>query len=211
MTNDELENIWSEVPPDYYQKGIKNNILQKLWHGGKLKTVKNLISNAPKEILDIGSASGWFLQQLHFKYPKAKCIGIDSYKDVIVYGKRKYKNLQLLKADAHSSPFKKNSFDLVICLEVLEHVKDPAKVLIEIKRVLKNDGIAIIEMDTGNLLFKIVWFFWTHVRNGVWKHAHIQEFHTNKLESMIKKSGFFIERKQIFNLSMAVAFKCRKT
>jgi len=70
--------------------------------------------------------------------------------------KKRYKELKLIRADAHNLPFKNNSFDLVICTEVLEHVVNPEKVLGEIKRVLTNDGIAIVEMDSGNFIFKIV-------------------------------------------------------
>ncbi len=47
-------------------------------------------------------------------------------------------------ADAHDLPFKDGEFDLVLCTEVLEHVKDPKKVISEIGRVLTPGGQVIL-------------------------------------------------------------------
>ena len=42
--------------------------------------------------------------------------------------------------DAHSLPFKNDSFDVVLATEVLEHLKEPQRALNEMKRVLKDGG-----------------------------------------------------------------------
>lgn len=205
----DLENIWYQVPPDYYQNGVSKNILQQIWHTGKLNVVSNMIPPNSASILDVGCASGWFLSQIHGKYPAARCVGVDSYDKAIEYGKKEYKHLELHCVDAHKLPFKKNSFDVVVCTEVLEHVIDPVEVLKEIKRVLKPNGIGVIEMDTGNILFKIAWYWWTNLRNGVWKDSHIHAFNTKKLETMMVNTGFKIVEKKVFNYTMAVAFKVK--
>ena len=46
-------------------------------------------------------------------------------------------------ADAARLPFKNQSFDRIICSEVLEHVPDPDLVLAEIERILKPGGLFI--------------------------------------------------------------------
>lgn len=210
--HNDLERIWSQVPPDYYQRGVKNNILQRIWHTRKFKKIVKVIDDypTPLEILDVGCASGWFLSKISEKYKKAQAIGIDVYEDAIKYGNKTYKNLEFRLADAHKIPFKNNQFDVVICAEVLEHVLDPKTVLKEIKRVMTRDGIAVIEMDSGNLLFSIVWFWWTNLRHGVWHDAHIQIFNSKKLERAIVSQGFKIEKKVTFNCSMAVLFVLKK-
>lgn len=209
----ELEEIWHQVPLDYYQNGVRKNVLQKLWHMGKLDMVIKLVEKTnryPKKILDVGCASGWFLSRIHTRYPKADCVGIDVYKKAIEYGNTRYKPLKLINANAQNLPFPKKSFDLVICTEVLEHVVSPEKVLKEIERVLTPDGRAIIEMDTGNYLFALIWYWWTHLRRGVWRDSHIHSFNTGRLERMISKNGFSIVKKQTFNFTMAVAFLVKK-
>jgi len=47
-------------------------------------------------------------------------------------------------ANAHQLPFKKDTFDTVLCLEILEHVKQPLEVLKEIYRVLKPGCVLIL-------------------------------------------------------------------
>lgn len=44
------------------------------------------------------------------------------------------------QADAHDLPFADNSFDVIVCLEVLEHLQDYRRALSEIHRVLQPSG-----------------------------------------------------------------------
>jgi ubiquinone/menaquinone biosynthesis C-methylase UbiE len=210
MTKNSSDSVLHQVPPDYYQKGVRNNLFQRIWHTGKLKNILGLIKCDPKSILDVGSASGWFISQVSKSFPKAMCVGVDAYKDAIIYGTGKYKSIKFIHADAHDLPVADSCFDLIICTEVLEHVENPKGVLGEIRRVLKRGGAAVIEMDTGNLLFNLVWYLWTNLKGKVWKDAHVHKFNSFKLEKMIENSGFIIEKKKIFNFGMAVAFYSKK-
>jgi SAM-dependent methyltransferase len=85
----------------------------------------------------------WFLQ--HLKKP-------DQYHQGVKYHEGFYyrKHIQLM--DIHEIPFPDNTFDLVICNHVLEHVDDDQKAMQEIKRVLKNGGKAILQVPWSPLL-----------------------------------------------------------
>jgi len=204
------EELLHQVPPDYYQKGVKTNVLQRMWHRGKVNAVLSLIQFKPVNVLDVGCASGWFLSNIKKKYPKSKCVGVDKYKEAVVYGNKKYKNMKLRQADAHKLPFKARTFDLVVCTEVLEHVEDPKIVLLEIERVLIKNGHAIVEMDSGNFLFRSAWYWWTNIRRGVWRDSHIHAFNTKKLEKLIKNSRLTVVEKKNFNYTMGVAFLLKR-
>jgi SAM-dependent methyltransferase len=47
-------------------------------------------------------------------------------------------------ADAHELPFPNESYGTVLCTEMLEHVKDPRRVVRELMRVLKPRGVLIL-------------------------------------------------------------------
>lgn len=48
--------------------------------------------------------------------------------------------------DIHQIPFEENTFDVVLCNHVLEHVADDIKAMSEINRVLKPNGFAILQV-----------------------------------------------------------------
>jgi len=60
----------------------------------------------------------------------------------------KTSNKQIKKPDVYGSalklPFKSESFDTILCTQVLEHVPEPKKLLEEAFRVLKGDGYLIM-------------------------------------------------------------------
>jgi 2-polyprenyl-3-methyl-5-hydroxy-6-metoxy-1,4-benzoquinol methylase len=203
----DLKTIWAQVPPDYYEEGIANNFLQKLWHNRKWASLKKIVNESYDNILDVGCASGWLTARLAELFPEGKITGMDVSLEMIDYAKRVHPKIKFICTDAHKLPFAEDSFDLIICTEVLEHVVDPLNVLLEIKRCLSPRGEAIISMDTGSLLFKIIWMFWTRSKGKVWKDAHLHEFNRDKLVSLIKKAGFEIKQELVSHLGMAVTLK----
>ena len=207
MDQKQLTKIWNQVPENYYEVEIANNPLKKFWHDQKIKTFEKLVKEKDfKNILDVGCASGRMANEISKIYPKAKITAIDVYKKTINYGKKTYPHIKFIQADAHKLPFNKNSFDLVINYEVIEHVVDPLTVLKEIRRVIKNKGTAIVTMDSGNWLFRIVWWISEKTISKVWQGAHLHPFKHTELEKVIKKAGFKIKRKYFSHFGMEVSF-----
>ena len=57
-----------------------------------------------------------------------------------------YSPLAKIKMDIHKMPFEDNTFDVILCNHVLEHVDDDKKAMKEIKRVMKKEGFAILQV-----------------------------------------------------------------
>lgn len=211
MNQRELKKIWNQVPPDYYQSGIERNLLQRFWHSQKINTFKKIVIGKNfSKILDVGCASGRMANEIWKIYPRSKVVGVDTYKKALDFGHKRYPHIKFIHSDAHKLPFRSNSFDLIICYEVIEHVVNPIDVLSEIKRVVKKDGLAIVVMDSGNLLFRIIWLIWENTKGKVWRGAHLHPFHHTELEDVINKSGLTIKNKIFSHFGMEVSFVLKK-
>jgi ubiquinone/menaquinone biosynthesis C-methylase UbiE len=204
-----LKSIWKQVPADYYEQP---NFFQKLWQRGKMTVVKNLISEVSnfQQVLDIGCDGGTQTAILASYFPGAEFTGLDVFPSAVSFAHRRYPNIRFLQADAHQLPFTNQSFDLILCLETLEHLANPGGVLEETKRCLKKNGSVIIEIDSGNLLFCLVWFFWIRTFGKVWKGAHLWKFNPKKLETLFSKHRLEVKSKKGFNFKMGVAYRLQK-
>lgn len=207
MKNHKLYGVWNQVPVTYYQKGVQTNFLQKLWHTHKINLAKKILSQINfSNCLDVGCASGYMISEIAKGLPNIRYFGVDIYDRAIQYAKMRYPNISFKTASASKLPFKDSNFDLVLFYETIEHVEDPKLCLLEIKRILKKNGVLILTMDSGSLLFRIVWFFWENTKGNVWKDAHLHPYHHNELESLIKSTGFKVKQKIFSFFYMEVTF-----
>lgn len=208
-----LEEIWKQVPPDYYQRGVKDNLFQRIWHSWKWNSMERIfkrLQKKPLKLLDIGCASGFLTSQIANFFPFSEVFGVDYYKDAVEFGRKSYPKIKFKFADAHKLPFKNESFDLITCIETLEHLENPKGAISEINRCLKKKGRALIGQDTDNFLFKIIWIIWTKTRGKVWQNSHLHPYGPSNLEKLIKECGFKIIDRKFSHLGMEIFFFIEK-
>jgi 2-polyprenyl-3-methyl-5-hydroxy-6-metoxy-1,4-benzoquinol methylase len=99
-----------------------------------LEQIKQL---KPDSILDVGAGEGFTLEALRKQKLAKKLEGIEYMDDAITLGKKMHPQVTIKKGNIYELPYKPNSFDVVICTEVLEHLDEPNKALEELKRVTK--------------------------------------------------------------------------
>lgn len=123
---------------DNYRKHTSKNPIQKALLENFFKTLVSIVSPLnPKNILDVGCGEGFTLHRLREKNIGEELEGIDFLKTAIEIGKKQYPDLTLKEGSIYDLSYKDNSFDLVLCTEVLEHLVDPQKALRELARVSK--------------------------------------------------------------------------
>lgn len=205
--------LHKNVPPDWYARSIRENLLQRFWHTTRFREVGRLIPVTRGRILDIGCADGTFTKVILEHSKAKKIVAVDVLESSISYAKRRFarsKKLLFRVADAHELSFKNKEFDAVFCLEALEHVEDSKKVISEIYRVLRNGGYALVLVPSENFLFRLGWPIWTLTRGKIWKGTHLNSFSADKLIHLMEKEGFVIDRNHKFLLGMLQAIKAIK-
>jgi SAM-dependent methyltransferase len=95
--------------------------------------------------LDLGSGVGYGAAIIAAAQSVNFLIAFDIRSRVLAFGKGSYsETISFVTGDAGALPFSKDSLDSVVCLEVIEHVPDAERVLREIARVLRPEGLLII-------------------------------------------------------------------
>jgi len=206
--------LHANLPPDYYERSLKRNPLQWIWHHRRFRNISQLIEPVKGKVLDIGSADGTFTKVIAEKSQAQEVIGIDILEKSVQYANQRFKKnkrMRFVTADAQALPFKDDYFAAVFCLEVAEHLAEPLKVFQEINRVLKPDGYFIVLVPTDSWLFKKIWWVVLHTWGKHWQGTHLQSFNRKQsLTQIVRKTGFKVEKEKKFLLKMLEAVKAKK-
>jgi ubiquinone/menaquinone biosynthesis C-methylase UbiE len=148
MTNIHYQRRFSEKHP---QAVYNREARQK-----KAKTIIAVLNNFFEtdfrsfSILDVGCSTG--IMANYFSGYFGEVVGIDIDAPAVRYARENFTkdNLEFNIGDAMNIKFPKNSFDVVICAHIYEHVPDADRLMSEIHRVLKPGGICYF--SAGNRL-----------------------------------------------------------
>jgi len=148
MVNDQLEVTGERyhpfLDPKIFGPEIHYEHLHRYYFASKF--IKN------KLVLDLGCGDGY---GSHILSKSAKyVIGLDYDEHTINHARRKYlkDNLKFILGSAIDIPIgKEKIFDIIICFEVLEHLREHNRFISEIRRLLKDQGILIISTPDKRL------------------------------------------------------------
>lgn len=90
---------------------------------------------APPRVLDAGCGEGAVTAWLVEALPASEITGVDGRREALVAFRRRNPGAGAVQCDLLALPFPDGAFDLVLCTEVLEHVREPRAALRELGRV----------------------------------------------------------------------------
>lgn len=139
------------------------------------------------KIFDFGCGSGFLIGELQRRGYDVS--GADTSAEAIDYGKRQgIKNLKIHQGNRIDFP--DGQFDLVLALDVLEHIKTDAQIIQEIERILKPGGWAIITVPA----YMFLWGVQDEVSH------HFRRYSQSELTAKVKaNSHLHIIRQSYFN------------
>jgi SAM-dependent methyltransferase len=101
-----------------------------------LRRVSDLVvAERPRRVLEVGCGEGVVLAHLAARLPGTRFDGLEVDETALARARSRCPDVVLVRGDACELPFRSRSFDLVLCLEVLEHLPEPARALRELRRV----------------------------------------------------------------------------
>lgn len=143
-----------------------------------------------KRVLEIGCGVGHLAHILKEKFEVSDIVATDISPKSVEKARELYPKGDYEVMKGEDLRFKKNSFDIVISIETLEHIANYRKHLEEVKRVLRPGGYYIVE--TPNNPFNVAWETLRGNREGlaVW---HPSLFSPTKLKSELEEIGLEVK------------------
>lgn len=179
---------------DYWGDKVWENRETRNYYGKLYDKVKHRFKvDSDEKILDVGGGDGHFLSYLGIKDATI----LDISESGIQFGMKLGYNMK--EGDVQEKfPFEKESFDVVFCCEVLEHLKDPDITVSEILKVLKTHGTLFVAQPNMR-------------SDGV---HHVRRFYKKDIISLLTKHGFaidWIDYVPAFSVPEAIISDIKKT
>ncbi len=149
-------------------------------------------------ILDVGCGAGYI--GAAFKEKGCYAVGIEADE------KRASQAAKILDKvivsdieDIPSLPFPKHSFDIIICADVLEHLKRPDKMLVSLKSYVKEKGIVLISVPNIariDMRLRLLRGIFRYENGGTMDKTHLRFFTKSTIHELLRMCGYEITKSQ---------------
>jgi 2-polyprenyl-3-methyl-5-hydroxy-6-metoxy-1,4-benzoquinol methylase len=125
----------------YYER---SHPLVRWLEGRRITVLRSLAAPAAGDsVLEVGCGGGHVLE----RFAGCTRVGVDLSAAMLERARRRLGDeVRFFRAAAEDLPFAAASFDVVVCTEVLEHTRDPRRVVAELMRVAAPDGRVVVSI-----------------------------------------------------------------
>jgi ubiquinone/menaquinone biosynthesis C-methylase UbiE len=178
---------------DWYQKKVVPRLLNKEMGKEEFEAIRReVLADASGVVLEIGVGPGY---NLALYTNVTKLYALEPSQELVDIAKGRAQNLsfpvEFLTAGAEKIPLADSSVDTVVSTWVMCSVNDPAKVLKEIRRVLKPEGkFVFVEHGASHNGF---WHTIQRILTPITKHFTGNCHYDRKMVTLIEGAGFTIQ------------------
>ena len=174
-----------------------------------IKLLENITNEFTGKILDILVGTGILTYEKYKEINNSKIICMDYSSEMLEIAKSRFEinnlnNIECKQGDIGKIPYENETFDIVISMNGFHVFPDKEKAFIEIKRVLKSDGMFIGCFYVKGITKRTDWFIKNlYVKSGTFTPP----FYTkDEIEEKLKKEYKDIE---LWNIGSIICFRCK--
>jgi SAM-dependent methyltransferase len=127
---------------DIHEESSKTHFLDRFTRSAVIERLDPL--EQASSIIEVGCSSGYLLEEILERRPEMRVVGIDYVEFGLMSVRKRIPEARLVQADCNLLPLPDGFADLVLSMNVLEHIPDDLCALGEMYRVLRAGGRAII-------------------------------------------------------------------
>lgn len=153
--------------------------------------------SAPLQILELGCASGGTLARIQKEWTNCTTWGIELNEDAAKLAERVVDHCYCGNCEEMELPGKDSSFDYILCLDVLEHLVDPWKMVQRLASKLKPGGALIASIPNvthWTVLIPYLQGQWEYTDQGILDRTHLHFFTLETAHRLCSPEGMKVER-----------------
>ncbi len=174
---------WGMSP--HYYSNVRNDLISMI----------HMEKDKPIRVLEVGCGIGATLGKIKCLYPNSEVYGIEVVKKVAKLGASNY-NIICANIEEDNIPFEEKYFDYIIFGDVIEHLREPEIVLINIRKYLKENGsilVSIPNIMNAETIYQLLHGFFTYEESGIRDKTHLRFFTFYEIVNMMKRVGYEIK------------------
>lgn len=153
-----------------------------------------LIPTSARRVLDIGCGAGRLGELLKRRQP-TEVTGIELKQEAAARAATRLDRVLVQNVEERSFEFPPESFDCVVCADVLEHLREPALVLTKIRRWLAPGGTLVLSLPNTrhhSVISGLLDGNWTYESAGLLDNDHVRFFTRREIEKLLFRQRFEI-------------------
>lgn len=167
-----------------YSNYVEEESIHRLNFADRIRSIDKLIKIKDSNLLEIGSAYGFFLSEAKAKFKSVK--GIDITEEGVRYAQKHLKH-DVTLGDYLDTPFAEESLDIVVMWDTIEHLPQPNNFIKKIHMELKKGAYFVFTTgDISSLNAKLRKDSWRLIHPP----THIHYFTKKSAIRILKENGF---------------------
>lgn len=173
-----------------------------LYYKGERADIVPFLPENPKSILDVGCGAGTFARTVADK-TGGSAWGIEPHPEAAAEAQKNLDKAFACGVEEALPQLPDQTFDLITCLDVLEHLVDPWEVLKQLRSKLTADGVIVASVPNVRHFSAIIQLlvkkdFPQHAW-GTFDRTHLRWFTEKSLRRMFEETGYQVERLEGIN------------
>lgn len=151
------------------------------------------LAGSPERALDVGCSSGYLARRLAER--GASVVGIDVDKQAVEEAREVCEQVLTGDVETMELPFPKQSFDVVLCGDVIEHLRDPEAFLVRVRPLLRPGGrLVLATPNVANWAMRLglLGGRWRYTERGILDRTHTHLFTKRSLVQTLERAGYRI-------------------